>query len=156
MRIDAFDLRILDALQRDGRLTNHELAEKVGLSASQCSRRRSALEGSGVIENYHAALSGDALDINVFAFVEVSLAAHSPQDADEFAALIGHLEEVQEAYALTGEADYLVKLAVPDLNALSRILNDALLAHKSVARVQSSIVLKRLKQTTRLPLGHLR
>ncbi len=155
MSMDSFDLKLLDALQSDGRLTNHELADAVGLSASQCSRRRSALEESGVIESYRAMLSSDAVGIALFAFVEISLARHSQKISGEFYAMLGRLDAVQEAYALTGDADYLIKVAVPDLEALSDFLNEKLLSLDSVARVRSSIVLQRLKQTTRLPLSHL-
>jgi DNA-binding Lrp family transcriptional regulator len=154
--MDAFDLSLLQALQGDGRLTNFELAARVGLSASQCSRRRAALEAAGVIESYHATLSNEALGLGVTAFIQVTLAAHSPGNSRAFHQLITSLDDVQEAYALTGEADYLIRLTVPDLKALARILNDVLLPHDSVAHVRSSIVLERLKQTTRLPLGHLR
>jgi DNA-binding Lrp family transcriptional regulator len=154
--MDDFDLKLLDALQEDGRLTNNELADRVGLSASQCSRRRSALEVAGVIEGYRAALSSEALGLAVLAFVHVTLAAHSPDNAKRFQELIARTEEVQEAYSLTGEADYLVKIAVPDLKALSRILSDVFLAHGSVAHVHSAVVLDRLKKTARLPLTHLR
>lgn len=150
--MDTFDRRILSALQGDARLTNQELAEKVGLSASQCSRRRSALEQEGVITGYHAALSSEALGLQMVAFVQVTLAAHSPDNSRSFQGLIARLPEVQEAYALTGEADYQIKLVVPDLKTLSLILNDVLLAHASVARVRSSIVLDRLKQGFLLPV----
>jgi DNA-binding Lrp family transcriptional regulator len=153
--MDDFDVKLLRALQDDGRLTNYDLAERVGLSASQCSRRRSALEEEGVIEGYHAALSTQALGLDVIVFVQVTLATHSPDNSKRFARLIDGLEEVQEAYSLTGQADYLVKIAVPDLAALSHILNDVFLPHESVAHLHSSIVLDRLKQTTQLPLRHL-
>src|SRR5271169_3685403 len=154
--MDDFDLKLLQALQEDGRLTNNDLADRVGLSASQCSRRRSALENAGIIEGYQAALSTEALGLAVLAFVHVTLAAHSPDNAKRFQQLIDRTEEVQEAYSLTGEADYLVKIAVPDLKALSRILSDVFLAHGSVAHVHSAIALDRLKKTARLPLSHLR
>jgi DNA-binding Lrp family transcriptional regulator len=154
--MDDFDLKLLAALQDDGRLTNNELGERVGLSASQCSRRRAALEQEGVIEGYHAALSPAALGLAVLAFVQVRLATHSPNNSRRFRELVDRTAEVQEAYALTGEADYLVKIAVPDLKALSRILNDVFLAHGSVAQVHSSVVLDRLKKTVGLPLNHLR
>ena len=153
--MDAFDLKILDALQVDGRLGNQELAERVGLSASQCSRRRSALESGGAIEGYHASLSAKALGLDVLAFVQIRLATHSPRNSKRFKELIESLPEVQEAYSLTGESDYLVKLSVPNLTALSRILNEVFLPHGLVASVHSSIVLDRLKATNRLPLSHL-
>ena len=153
--MDAFDCKLLDALQRDGRHTNYDLADLAGLSASQCSRRRAVLEDGGVIEGYHAKLSAEKLGLKVQVYVQVTLATHSPDNSKRFAKLIGELDEVQEAYSLTGETDYLLKLVVEDLPALSRILNDVFLPHDSVAHVRSSIVLERLKQTTSLPLGHL-
>lgn len=155
-RMDTFDIKLLDALQADGRLTNNDLADKIGLSASQCSRRRQALEACGMIESYRAHLAADKLGLDIVVFVTVKLAVHSPENSRKFANLIGRLSAVQEAYSLTGASDYLIKLIVPDLRALSRILNDVLLAHPSVEHVQSSIVLDRLKATTRLPLDHLR
>lgn len=154
--MDAFDIKLLAALQDDGRLTNFELADRVGLSASQCSRRRAALEESGVVAAYRAHLAAEALGLGVTVFVQVGLATHSPDNSKRFKALIEGLDEVQEAYALTGEADYLVKLVVTDLKALSRILNEIFLPHASVAHVRSSVVLDRLKQTSKLPLAHLR
>jgi DNA-binding Lrp family transcriptional regulator len=153
--MDAFDVKLLDALQTDGRLTNYDLAEVVGLSASQCSRRRQTLEGAGTIEGYSARLAGEALGLAVMVFVEVTLATHSPDNSRRFQKLVESLPEVQEAYALTGRADYLVRMVVTDLKALARILNEVFLPHESVARVSSAVVLDRLKQTTRLPLHHL-
>ena len=153
--MDTFDLKLLDALQDDGRLTNLELAERIGLSASQCSRRRTALEQSGVIEGYHAVLASQAVGLDVLVFIQVGLATQSSDSAQAFGKLIRGLDEVQEAFSLTGESDYLVKMAVPDLKTLSRILNEVFLPHRSVAHVRSSVVLDRVKQTTRLPLRHL-
>jgi DNA-binding Lrp family transcriptional regulator len=152
--MDGFDRKLLAALQADGRLTNQELAARVGLSASQCSRRRAALEAAGVIEGYRAQLSAEALGLGVVVFVAVTLAAHSPDNAKRFRRLIDGLQEVQEAYAMTGAADYLVKLVVTDLKALARVLNEVFLPHASIAHVHSSIVLDRLKQTSSLPLDH--
>jgi DNA-binding Lrp family transcriptional regulator len=102
--MDHFDIKLLDALQRDGRLTNNELAEKVGLSPSQCSRRRGQLEEEGAIRGYHAALEPGALGFGVIAFVQVTLATHSPDNARRFQQLVERVDEVQEAFAVTGEA----------------------------------------------------
>lgn len=153
--MDYFDVKLLQALQADGRLSNFELADAVGLSASQCSRRRAALEAAGTIASYHAHLDAEALGLDIVVFVQVTLATHSPDNSRRFLKLIETLEEVQEAYSLTGEADYLIKVTITDLKALSRLLNDVFLPHDSVAHVRSSIVLDRLKQTSRLPLRHL-
>jgi len=153
--MDDFDIKLLRALQQDGRLTNNELAERIGLSASQCSHRRTALEEAGVIESYHAVLSAEAVGVAVLVFIQVGLATQSPDSGDAFVKLINGIEEVQEAFSLTGDADFLVKMAVPDLKVLSRILNDVLLPHRSVAHVHSYVVLDRVKQTTQLPLRYL-
>jgi DNA-binding Lrp family transcriptional regulator len=153
--MDNFDIKLLGALQDNGRLSNFELAEAVGLSASQCSRRRAALEEAGTIASYHAHLDAEALGLGIVVFVQVTLATHSPDNSKRFLKLIESLEEVQEAYSLTGEADYLIKVTITDLKALSRLLNDVFLPHDSVAHVRSSIVLDRLKQTPQLPLSHL-
>lgn len=150
--VDGFDLRILAALQDDGRLTNQELADVVGLSASQCSRRRMRLEQEKVIAGYRAELDGAALGFEVIAFIQITLATHSPDNADRFRALVARVDEIQEAYALTGDADYLLKAVLHDLKGLSDIVNNVLMPHQSVAHVRSSIVLDRLKQTARLPL----
>ena len=154
--MDEADIRILGALQNDGRLANSDLAEKVGLSPSQCSRRRAALEDSGVITSYHAMLSAEALGLDVLVFVHVTLANHSPDNARRFLQLVQSIDEVQEAYSLTGESDYLVKMSVPTLKDLSRLFADVFLPHPSVAHVRSSIVLDRLKQANRLPLKYVR
>lgn len=154
--MDPFDMRILAALQQDGRLTNNELAEKVGLSASQCSRRRQQLEAEGTIRAYHAALDPAAIGLHVHAFVQVTLATHSPDNARRFQRLVEGLDEVLEAFAVTGEADYLIRLVVPDLPALARILNEVFLPHESVAHVRSSIGLTCLKDSRVLPMPAIR
>src|SRR3954467_10794382 len=149
---DAFDLKILTALQNDGRLTNQELADLAGLSASQCSRRRMRLEEEKVISGYHADLSSDALGFNVIAFIQVQLATHSPDNAKKFRTLVQRVDEVQEAYSLTGDADYVLKAVLRDLKSLSDLVNNVLMPHQSVAHVRSSIVLDRLKESMKLPL----
>ena len=154
--VDAFDLKILAALQDDGRLTNQQLADVAGLSASQCSRRRMRLEDDKVICGYRAELAGEALGFNVIAFIQITLATHSPDNAKKFRALVNRVDDIQEAYSLTGDADYLLKTVLRDLKSLSDIVNNVLMPHQSVAHVRSSIVLDRLKETQKLPLGKSR
>jgi DNA-binding Lrp family transcriptional regulator len=151
--LDSLDLRLLAALQDNGRLTNQEVGERIGLSASQCSRRRVALEAAGLIRGYRADLAAEALGFQLLVFVNVTLAAHSRDNARAFRDLIARVAELQEAYALTGDADYLLKVVVRDLKDLSLLVNDVLLPHETVARVRSSIVLDRLKESARLPLS---
>ena len=154
-RLDAFDLRLLAALQENGRLTNQELGERIGLSASQCSRRRAGLEGAGLIRGYRADLAAELIGFRLLVFVQVTLATHSGDNAEKFRKLITRLDEVQEAYATTGDTDYLLKVVVADLKDLSVLVNEVLLPHESVARVRSSIVLDRIKETASLPLRAL-
>jgi DNA-binding Lrp family transcriptional regulator len=153
--LDRFDLRLLAALEGDARLTNQQLGERIGLSASQCSRRRSALEAAGLIVGYRAELAAEALGLTILAFIEVNLAAHSQENGERFRKLLGQIDEIQEAYALSGETDYMLKAIVPDLKSLSHLINDRLLGHSTVSRVCSSIVLERLKATSRLPLARV-
>ena len=107
--VDAFDLKMLAALQDDGRLTNQQLADLVGLSASQCSRRRMRLEEEKVIAGYHADLAGEALGFNLIAFIHITLATHSPDNAKKFRALVNRVDDIQDAYSLTGDADYVLE-----------------------------------------------
>ncbi|WP_316185587.1 MULTISPECIES: Lrp/AsnC family transcriptional regulator [unclassified Bradyrhizobium] len=153
--VDSFDLRILAALQDDGRLTNQELADIAGLSASQCSRRRMRLEQDGVIAGYRAQLASQALGFELIAFIQITLATHSPDNAQKFRALVNRVDDIQEAYALTGDSDYLLKVMLRDLKSLSDIVNNVLMPHQSVAHVRSSIVLDRLKESAKLPLASL-
>jgi DNA-binding Lrp family transcriptional regulator len=150
--VDNFDLKILAALQRDGRLTNQQLADVAGLSASQCSRRRMRLEEEKVIAGYRAELASEPLGFGVIAFIQITLATHSPDNAKKFRALVESVDDIQEAYSLTGDADYLLKAVLRDLKSLSDIVNNVLMPHQSVAHVRSSIVLDRLKETRKLPL----
>jgi DNA-binding Lrp family transcriptional regulator len=150
--LDGFDLRILGALQDDGRLTNQELADIAGLSASQCSRRRMRLEQEKVIAGYRAELASEALGFNVIAFIQITLSTHSPDNAKRFRELVNRVDDFQEAYALTGDADYVLKAVLRDLKSLSDIVNNVLMPHPSVAHVRSSIVLDRLKESGKLPL----
>jgi len=150
--VDAFDLRMLAALQDDGRLTNQQLADLVGLSASQCSRRRMRLEQEKVIAGYAANLSGETLGFGLIAFITIALATHSPDNSKKFRALINRVDAIQEAYSLTGDADYVLKAVLRDLKDLSDLVNNVLMPHPSVAHVRSSIVLDRLKESAKLPL----
>ncbi|WP_315811976.1 Lrp/AsnC family transcriptional regulator [Bradyrhizobium sp. SZCCHNR2028] len=153
--VDSFDLRILAALQNDGRLTNQELADLAGLSASQCSRRRMRLEQDGVIAGYRAQLASQALGFELIAFIQITLATHSPDNAQKFRTLVDRVDDIQEAYALTGDSDYLLKVVLRDLKSLSDVVNNVLMPHQSVAHVRSSIVLDRLKESAKLPLAAL-
>lgn len=150
--LDPFDRRLLAALQRDATASNQALAGVVGLSPSQVSRRRARLEADELVRRYRAELDARRLGLDVTAFVEVRLAAHGPENADRFRALVARTPEIQEAHALTGDADYLLKVVVRDLPALSALLAEVLLPHEAVAHVRSSIALETLKDAGELPI----
>src|SRR5271163_2272777 len=152
VRIDGFDMRLLRALQGEGRLTNQQLAEQVGLSPSQCSRRRAALEESGVITRYRAELDAAKLGFSLVVFVQVTLNTHSRDNARHFRELIAGVPAIQECFALTGDADYLLKAVLPGLPDLAALVNDVLVAHESVSHLRSSIVFETLKSVNEVPL----
>ncbi|MCT8999788.1 Lrp/AsnC family transcriptional regulator [Chelativorans intermedius] len=150
--IDSYDRKILSLLQADGRLTNNDLSERVNLSASQCSRRRQRLEEEGLIRGYRAELDRERLGFALVNIITVTLATHNPDNARRFADLVARLPEVQEAYALTGEMDYILKVVTPDLKSLSEFVSAVLLPHESVQHVKTAIVLETLKEQAALPL----
>ena len=149
---DETDSRLLSAVQANAQITAQELGDLLNLSASQAARRRARLESDGLISGYSARLSPQKLGLTVQAFIQVHFAAHSPEAARDFLRLISTLPEVVACWTLTGEADYMLKVAVGDLKELSRLVNEVLLPHESVARVRSEIALETLKEPGLLPL----
>lgn len=150
--LDSFDVKLLAALQENSAATNAEIGETIGLSASQVSRRRQKLEDNGTIRRYRAALDPEVLGFTVTAFVGVTLGAHSRENARKFRNMVTAMPEVQEAHTLTGDVDYMLKVVVRDLKALSRIVNDELLPQEAVQHVKSSIAMDTLKDDNLLPL----
>ncbi|WDZ76170.1 Lrp/AsnC family transcriptional regulator [Ensifer adhaerens] len=151
-QLDGFDLKILSELQRDGHLTNNELSERIALSPSQCSRRRTRLEAEGYITGYQAQINRQKLGLDLMVVISVTLATHNRDNAKRFGKLVSSLPEVLEAYALTGEMDYHLRVVTPDLAGLSRFVNDVLLPHDSVQHVKTSIVLETLKSFEGVPI----
>lgn len=149
--LDVFDLRLLTALQREGRAPNAALAETVGLSASQVSRRLARLEAEGVIATYAALLKPDAVGLSVLAFSSVSLERQA-EAMDGFEAAMLRFPEILECYSVTGEQDFVLRIVARDLKAFADFLSDRLLRVPGVRSVRSSIVLHTIKQTTALPL----
>ncbi len=150
--LDNFDKKLLHALQGDGRLTNQELAEIIGLSASQCSRRRTQLEKTGIINGYRALIDKEQTGFHLTVIVDVMLNSHNRENAKQFADLANSVPQIEEAYTLTGEMDYQLKLCVRDLGELTHVINEILLPNESVQTVKSSIVLQTLKNSTGLPI----
>lgn len=153
--IDRYDLQLLSALQRDGHATNAELGEKANLSASQISRRIQRLEEAGVISGYAALLDPPALGLGVTAYAQVILERHDKTRPAEFERQVAALPEVLECFAVTGEADYLLRIVAPDLAAFSDLMMKRLLTLPGVAQVRTNIALSRVKQTHELPLDYV-
>lgn len=152
---DRTDRRILAALQREGRLPNAELAERVNLSPSACLRRLQRLEQSGAISGYAARIDPAAVGLGLQAFVRVQLEKHGSAGVARFAEAVRGWNEVVACYALTGDMDYLLHVVVADLEHYSRFLMDKLLNAAGVADLNSSFVLQTVKQAGELSLDHL-
>jgi DNA-binding Lrp family transcriptional regulator len=150
--LDKTDRKILALLQEDARLTNNDIAERIHLSPSQCSRRRARLERDGLIAGYHAHIDREKAGFGLVTFISVTLSTHNRNNASRFAELMARLPEVQEAHALTGEMDYILRVVTRDLRGLSDFVNETLLPHEAVQNVKTSIALQTLKDTSALPL----
>ncbi len=153
MSLDALDLKLLALLQDDASLSNADLAERVGLSASQCSRRRTGLEEAGYIRAYRADLDAKKLGYGIEAFTRVTLSKHSDSTAGEFAQFLEALSEVQQAHTLAGDADYLLHIRVRSLDELADFVHKRLLPHAHVSQVRSDIVLKTVKENRGFRIG---
>jgi DNA-binding Lrp family transcriptional regulator len=152
--LDKHDRKLLTLLQSNAGLSRLELADRVGLSDSQVARRRQALERAGYIHRYRAELDGKRLGFAVVAFVHVKLHNHSKGNSRRFADMIARAPGILEAHALTGDFDYLLKLAVKDLTGLQHIISNTLLSHPTVDRVKSEIVLETLREDAMLDFGN--
>ncbi len=150
--LDRTDIQLLGALQGEGRLTNAELAERVHLSPSACLRRVQRLERDGVIAGYAARVDAERLGLGLQAFVRVQLARHDAGSIAAFTGFVEQWDEVVACHALTGDMDYLLHVAVRDLEHFSRFLLDRLLNEAGVADVNSSFVLRTVKAFRGLPL----
>ncbi len=151
--LDEIDRRILVELQRDGRLTNNDLAGRIGVSPSPCWRRVRALEDAGVIKGYAALVDPAALGLNVSVFTQVSLERQEKKALQVFEAAVGEWPEIMECYLMTGDADYLLRVVVPDLAAYERFLMARLTRIRGIASIKSSFALRSVKYRTDLPIA---
>ncbi|AYG58952.1 Lrp/AsnC family transcriptional regulator [Rhizobium jaguaris] len=142
--IDTMDRSILRVLQQNARITNAELAEKVGLSPSACSRRLDILEKAGVIGGYHARLSHKALDYKMIAIVHISLSGQFAKTLSEFEAAVKRCPNVLVCYLMSGEYDYILRVAARDLEDYERIHRDWLSALPHVVKINSSFALREI------------
>ncbi len=154
MKLDRYDRAILQLLQREGRLSNQELAERIGLSPSPCLRRVRALEESGFISGYRAMLDAQKLGLTLMALIHISMDRHTPERFDNFEQRIRDLPEVLECLLVTGQdADYQLKVVVRDMEAYQALLLDRITRIEGVTGVHSSFVLRRVVDRTELPLS---
>lgn len=154
-RIDAVDVKILRELQADARLTNAELAARVHLSASPCLVRVRNLERDGLISRYVTLLDPRRIGLGVSVFVQITLERQVEEALERFERAISAYEEVMECYLMTGDADYLIRIVVPDIEALERFIVNQLSKLPGVANIRSSFALKQVKYKTALPLDGL-
>lgn len=153
MEIDRYDRRILDELQRNGRISNQELAERIGLSPAPCLRRVRALEQSGLILGYRALLDARQLGLSLMALIHISMDRHTPERFANFDKLVAELPEVMECLLITGQdADYQLKVVVRDMDAFQALLLERITRIEGVSGVHSSFVLRRVVDKTAFPL----
>lgn len=152
MRLDEIDLRILSLLQDHGRMTNVELAERVGLTAPPCLRRVRALEEAGVIRGYHAALDSDSLGFGLTVFAMVKLRSQAETDLRGFEQHVADIPEVRECHMLNGEIDFILKIVAPDLHSFQRILTTQLTTAPNVESVKTSLTIRASKTQPGVPV----
>ena len=153
MEIDRYDRQILRILQEDGRISNQDLADRIGLSPSPCLRRVRALEEAGVIKGYRALLDAKALGYTLMALIYSSMDKHTPDRFEYFEKEISQFSEVLECLLITGQdADYQIKVIVRDMDAFQELLLNRITGIRGVTGVHSSFVLRRVVDTTSIPV----
>ena len=152
-KLDRIDRHILQLLQADGRMTNIELARRVGISPPPCLRRVRALELAGLIRGYHADLAPEALGFGITVFAQIGLASQAEADLKAFERLVATWPEVREAHMLAGETDFLLKIVAPDWDSYQRFLSIKLTSAPNVAHVKSALVLRVSKSAPGVPFA---
>ncbi len=152
MALDSVDIRILRELQQDGSLSNADLAKRVHLTPSPCLARVRALESSGVIDRYVALAKPAALGLGLNVFISISLRAQNKEALAVFEQRIAEHDEVMECYLMTGESDYLIRVAVTDIGALEKFILEQLTPIPGIEKIRSSFALKQVRYKTALPL----
>lgn len=154
MELDRYDRQILRLLQEDGRMSNQDLADRIGLSPSPCLRRVRALEEAGILAGYRALVDARALGLSLMALIHISMDKHTPERFDRFEAAVQGIPEVLECLLITGQsADYQLKAVVKDMDAYQDLLLNRITRIPGVTGVHSSFVLRRVVDKTALPVG---
>ena len=153
MELDRYDRSLLEVLQQEGRISNQDLAERIGLSASPCLRRVRTLEESGLITGYHALLDAKKLGLSLLALIHISMDRHTQERFANFEARVSALPEVLECLLITGQdADYQLKVVVRDMDAYQAFLLEQITRIDGVSGVHSSFVLRRVVDKSALPI----
>ncbi len=156
MHLDKLDKRILQELQRNGRITNLELADKIGLSPSPCARRVKQLEDAGIILGSVTLLDPSKLDLKLTALIQISMDRHTPDRFEKFESVVNSYPEVVECMLITGQsADYQLKVVIPDMEYYQEFLLNKITRIEGVTDVHSSFMLRQVIKNTELPLNHL-
>lgn len=151
-KLDEIDRRIVRLLQTDGRMSNQDLADKVGLSPSPCARRVRLLEEAGIIQGYVALVDQDKLGLPVSVFASIKLERQREEELDRFGVAVARWPEVADCYLMTGPRDYLLRIIVSDLAAYERFLKEKLTRLDNVASIESSFALGQVKRSFSVPL----
>jgi Lrp/AsnC family leucine-responsive transcriptional regulator len=154
-KLDAIDVAILEALQRDGRLSNVTLAKTVGLSPTPCAERVRALEAAGIIDGYTAVLDAERLGLGLLVFIEIAIDRTSEDAFDAFRAAVMNIPEVQECHMVAGGFDYLLKVRVADMAAYRTFLGDVLSKVAGIRQTHTYAVMERVKESRHVDLAHL-
>lgn len=154
MELDRYDRQLLEVLQKDGRISNQDLADRIGLSPSACLRRMRTLEEGGLIIGYRALLNAKVLGLSLMALIHISMDRHTPERFAKFEATVADLPEVLECLLITGQdADYQLKVIVRDMDAYQELLLNKITRIEGVTGVHSSFVLRRVVNKTSLPVS---
>jgi DNA-binding Lrp family transcriptional regulator len=150
---ESVELKILSSLQAEGRLTNQELSERVGMSTSPCWRKVRQLEETGVIRGYRADLNRRKLGLGVLAFIRVKIDGHNEVEADAFAAEVARLREVVACYSIAGDSDFLLQVVSPDLDSYADFAMSVVRRLPRIKEMQTTFVLKEIKPFEGFPVG---
>lgn len=155
-RFDEYEIRMLDILQRDGRMPVSELAQEIGLSTTPCARRFDGLKEAGVIKGFQARIGRRAVGLAVEVFIQVRLTSHSDGSPERFIAAVQSMDEVSSLWTMTGDHDFLMHVMVPSVDDLNDFVMHRLMRFEGVRDVHTQLVLQNIKGPGRVPLGHLR
>jgi len=151
-KLHKIDREILLILQQEGRISNQDLAEQVGISTASCWRRVKALEGTGVITRYTSLLNRESIGLDLCVFVHITLSRHNKQNTQTFETAIQSRKEVMECFATTGDADFILRVLTKSISSFDKFLEDFLFELPEISQIKSNIALRELKFDTALPL----